>query len=101
LTVTIRAQAVSIAWDMGDGHTVTCDNPGTPYEPRFGNQPSPTCGYVYTTPSRDRPGGVFPVVATTTWRVTWEGGGESGAYTVVRQSAPTPVRIGELQVVTQ
>jgi hypothetical protein len=100
LTVTITARAVSIAWDMGDGRVVTCDNPGTPYESRFGNRPSPTCGHVYTSSSLDRPGGVYPVTATTTWRVSWEGGGQSGAYTVVRQSATT-VRIGELQVVTE
>ncbi|MBX6749190.1 MAG: hypothetical protein IRY85_05865 [Micromonosporaceae bacterium] len=100
LTVTITARAASIAWDMGDGHTVICDNPGTPYEPRFGNRTSPTCGHVYTTPSRDRPGGVFPVTATTTWRITWSGGGESGVFTVLRQSQ-TSVSIGELQVVTE
>lgn len=100
LTVTIEARAVSIVWSMGDGRTVTCRNPGTPYEARFGNAPSPTCGHVYATPSRGQPGGVYPVTATTTWQISWSGGGESGSYTRLRQSETT-VRIGELQVVTQ
>jgi hypothetical protein len=95
LTVNISAQAVSIAWSMGDGGRVNCDNPGTPYEAEFGNRRSPDCGYDrYNTP------GVYQVTATTTWRVTWAGGGQSGVITVVRQSQTT-VRIGELQVVAE
>ena len=31
LTVNITAEGDSIAWNMGDGHTVTCPNPGTKY----------------------------------------------------------------------
>jgi hypothetical protein len=100
LVVTLTVQAVSITWDMGDGTVLTCRNPGTPYEPRYGHQPSPTCGHTYTAPSLSRPGGVYPVTATTTWRASWSGGGQSGAFTVLRQ-ASTSVRIGELQVVTE
>jgi hypothetical protein len=100
LTVSIEARAASIVWSMGDGATVNCGNPGTPYEARFGDAASPTCGHVYRTPSRDQPGGIFSVTATTTWQVTWAGGGESGVITTTRQSQTT-VRIGELQVVTE
>jgi len=100
LSVSITARAASIEWSMGDGSTVTCDNPGTPYEARFGKSQSPTCGHVYTAPSRNRPGGVYAVQTTTTWRVAWAGGGASGVITTQRQSQTT-VRIGELQVVNQ
>ncbi len=101
VTVTISAQATRITWDMGDGATVTCTTPGTPYDPSYGARPSPDCGYAgYAKPSRGQRGGKYRVTATTSWQVTWSGGGESGVIPVTRQSQ-TAVRIDELQVVTR
>lgn len=45
---------------MGDGATVTCTAPGTPYTPNYGAQPSPDCGHTYT-----RPGTLTATRATT------------------------------------
>ena len=95
LSVTARAQATRIAWDMGDGHTEVCDGPGTPYT--AGAVDSPTCDHVYETSSAGQSGDAFPITATTTWEVTWSGGGTSGALTLTRTTTTT-VRIGELQV---
>ena len=100
LSVTATARATKIEWDMGDGHSVTCANPGTPYAASFGGQPSPTCGYVYTASSHGTSGGRFTITGVTTWQVDWAGGGESGVITVTRQSTSS-VRIDELQVVTR
>ncbi len=110
LTVTITGHATKIDWDMGDGHVVSCDNPGTPYRADYGGQQSPTCGYVVSLPngqrltgyqqsSRTKPGGVYRITAITTWRVDWAGGGVSGVITTTRQSQTT-IRVDELQVVT-
>jgi hypothetical protein len=99
LSVTATAQAQRIVWDMGDGHSVRCDNPGTPYQASYGNTNSPSCGYRYTQTSHSQPGGHFTVTATTTWQVNWAGGGQSGSLTVTRASTTT-VEINELQVVT-
>ena len=33
VTATVTAVPRSIAWDLGDGTVVTCDGPGTPYDP--------------------------------------------------------------------
>ena len=99
LSVTATARATRIVWDMGDGHTVTCANPGTPFTSASASAASPTCGHVYTRSSALLPGAVYPVVATTTWEVAWSGGGQSGVLTVTRTSR-TSVRIGELQVLT-
>jgi hypothetical protein len=100
LSVTATARAQKIVWTMGDGATITCTAPGTPYQPEFGNRRSPDCGYDgYSTPSSTRPGGRYPVTGTTTWQVTWVGGGQSGALTVTRSSTTT-IDIDELQVVT-
>jgi len=97
LTVTATARGEQIVWDMGDGHAVTCTNAGTPYSVDKGNAPSPTCGHVYTRSSANQPDHAYPVTATTTWSVSWAGGGQSGLLTVTRVSRTT-VRIGELQV---
>lgn len=100
LTVTATANATKVQWLMGDGGSVTCANPGTPYSAEFGGQPSPTCGYVYSQSSKNQPGGRYTITAITTWHVTWAGGGQSGALDVTRQSTST-VQIQELQVVTR
>ena len=100
ITVTATARGQKIVWSMGDGSSVTCTSTGTRYQASFGNRTSPTCGYRYTRPSRSRPGGRYTITATTTWRVTWSGGGESGVVTVTRASTSS-VRIDEMQVVTQ
>ncbi|MFY1633676.1 hypothetical protein ACN27F_10385 [Solwaraspora sp. WMMB335] len=103
LSVTARGQATEIRWDMGDGRSVTCENPGTPYnKATHGASASTTCGYPgYSVPSRTQPDGRYTVVATTTWHIEWwvVGGGATGAETVTRESS-TSIRIDELQVVT-
>jgi hypothetical protein len=100
LTVTITAKAERIVWDMGDGHSVTCASPGTPFKTGNGGQQSPTCGYVYGSSSRDRSGGKYTVTATTDWRVDWAGGGATGVIDQTR-TAGTTVQIDELQVVNR
>jgi hypothetical protein len=102
ITVTITAKAQRIVWSMGDGNTVTCNNPGTAYEARYGNAMSPSCGYRYTMPSvtAANPSGRYTLTATTHWRVDWSGGGQSGVLTPTSQSTAS-VRIGEIPVVTR
>jgi hypothetical protein len=99
LSVTATAKAQRIDWTMGDGHIVTCANPGTPYSPSYGARSSPTCGDSYSAPSRSLPGGKYPITATTTWLINWAGGGQTGTLTVTRQSQAA-VQIQETQVVT-
>lgn len=105
ITVTARAEAARITWDMGDGNTVVCGNPGTPYEATFGSKPSPTCGHVYAAASAGQPDGRFTITATTDWRVTWwveprGSGAESDGDVGFLRPETTSVRINELQVVT-
>jgi hypothetical protein len=97
MSVTATARAQKVVWDMGDGHVVTCWSPGTVYSIGRGGGKSPSCGYVYSHPSGSQPGGKYLVTATTTWAVTWTGGGASGALTATRSSS-VGVAIGELQV---
>lgn len=100
LSVSATANAQQISWSMGDGTTVVCRSPGTPYADRFGGQSSPTCGHTYTRTSAEQPGAAYTVTATTTWRVVWAGGGQRGELSLDR-STTARLRIGELQVLVQ
>lgn len=95
LSVTATARAKWIDWDLGDGTTMRCEGPGTPHIP--GQVESPTCDHVYLASSAGQPGDVYTVMGTTTWEVTWSGGGVSGVLQVTRSSSAS-VPIGELQV---
>lgn len=97
ISVSATARATKIVWSMGDGQSVTCDGPGTPYARNAEQSSSPTCGYAYRGSSAGQPGDAFHVVATTTWQISWAGGGTSGQVTQTRSSSLS-VRIGELQV---
>ncbi|WP_246460700.1 ATP/GTP-binding protein [Streptomyces himalayensis] len=98
VTVTATAKVSKIVWQMGDGTTVTCTGPGTPYKGSDAMAESPTCGHVYSKTSAGAQGGKFQVTATSTWTIDWQGGGAAGQLTEIRQSN-VQVAIGELQVV--
>lgn len=102
ITVTATATVSSVAWNMGDGTTVTCSGPGTPYTAARGMAPSPDCGHRYSATSAGQSGARYQGTATATWTVNWAvtGGGRSGRLTEVRQT-PFTVSVGELQVVGQ
>ncbi|MGB7963926.1 MAG: hypothetical protein WCF12_13355 [Propionicimonas sp.] len=74
VTVTASARVRSVVWDMGDGTQKSCGK-GTPYDPSFDAESSPTCGHRYETPGR------YPVTATSHWTVDWSGAGQSGTIT--------------------
>jgi hypothetical protein len=99
----VVAEPESVVWSMGDGHEVTCNGPGTAYDPAqdyFSQQPD--CGYIYRRSSAGYPNETVFVTATINYRVTWTavgapGGGDLG--TVSRISAPVSVRVNEIQTV--
>ncbi|WP_455362580.1 ATP/GTP-binding protein [Streptomyces sp. SYSU K21746] len=98
ITVTATAKVSKIVWQMGDGSTVTCNGPGTPYQASEGMVQSPTCGHVYSKTSAGAQSGKYLVTATSTWTIDWQGGGAAGQLTEIRQTN-VQVAIGELQVV--
>lgn len=98
--VTVEAVAAldEIVWDMGDGTTVVCDGPGTPYYDAAGLSPSPDCGHSYTQPSTNQDGLAYTVTATSYWTINWAGGGGAGVIPQVL-AADTQIQVGELQVI--
>ncbi len=98
VTVTARAVPVSVTWDMGDGTSVRCRGPGTPY--RAGTDPaaaSPDCGHTYRRSSAGMPGGAFSVTATVSWDVSWSGAGGGGVFPGITTTGNADFRVAESQ----
>jgi hypothetical protein len=103
ITVTATAAVSEVDWAMGDGHSVTCTSPGTPYDVSRAAQGSPDCGYVYqlrSLPERTGGSGKYQITATSVWSIHWDGGGQQGNQTL-RLSANTTLAVGELQSVNR
>lgn len=95
-SVTATASPRSVIWSMGDGASLTCTGPGTPFRP--GDSPaasSPDCGHTYRRSSAGQPGQAFPVTATVHWTVTWSGAGQSGVFAGLTTATRTTLRVAE------
>jgi hypothetical protein len=109
VSATAIAVPVSVAWSMGDGHTVICDGPGTPYDPAISDTAQSTgCSYTYTESSAGQPSadddpndGAFSVTATITWTVSWTATGVSGGGQLpsLHTSSTLPVRVEQIESV--
>ncbi|MEV7393947.1 hypothetical protein [Streptomyces sp. NPDC091215] len=98
VSVTAVARPVSVVWTMGEGNTVTCTGPGTPYGSDAGaKNASPDCGYTYRTSSAGQPGGAFAVSATVHWAVTWSGADQTGVFPDMTTTSNARFRVAESQ----
>jgi hypothetical protein len=71
--VEVTAHPERVVWDMGDGESVTCDGPGTPYDPAVDDEVQSTdCSHVYQHTSVDEPDGRYQASVTIEWSVDWE-----------------------------
>ncbi len=82
VSASATATPEKVVWSTGDGSTLTCDGPGTPYDAADPGATS-DCTYTWTTSSADEPNGAFTLTATIYWQVTWvavgaPGGGDLG-----------------------
>ncbi|MBB4934411.1 hypothetical protein F4561_005231 [Lipingzhangella halophila] len=96
--VTVTARPQRSTWDMGDGSTVTCDGPGTAWDPEqfAAEEASPDCGHTYTQASSDQRDGVYAVSVEVRWVVTYAISGEdSGALDPLVTSETAQVEVGE------
>lgn len=101
VSVTAVAHPTAVTWSMGDGGSVTCTGPGTPF-PTGGNpkSASPDCGYTYRTSSAGQPEQAFPVTATVNWTVTWSGAGQGGTFPNMTTAATVAFQVAESQGIT-
>jgi hypothetical protein len=99
-SVTATASPMSVTWSLGDGSTVVCNGPGTPYAAGGAPAaPSPDCGHTYARSSAGEPGGVFVVSATVSWGVSWTGGGQTGTLPALTTTSSAQLRVGESQAI--
>jgi hypothetical protein len=96
LSATVTAVPQKVTWSMGDGGTVTCDGPGTPYDQGRPPEVQRTdCSYVYT-----RAGEGLTVTAAIVWRASWRASnGASGNLPDQTLSASTTLRVAEAQAI--
>jgi hypothetical protein len=86
VTATAVAAPVSVTWVMGDGGTVNCDGPGTPYDAALPAAAQTTaCSYRYLVSSAGQPSpdgnpdhAAFVASATVHWNVEWTAVGAPG-----------------------
>ncbi|MCP2338906.1 hypothetical protein FHU30_004263 [Actinomadura rupiterrae] len=97
-SVTATATPAQVAWVTGDGGSVTCHGPGTPYGQSGNPQAaSPDCGHTFQVSSAGQPGEAYRVTATITWAITWAGGGQAGTLPPLTTSAAAGFRVAEAQ----
>ncbi len=108
VAATASATPVSVTWDTGDGSTVVCDGPGTPYDadlPVTGQ--STACSHTYTTSSLGQPSpdgnpndAAFPITASVAWTVTWAGpDGSGGALPSLTTQGETSLEVAQIESV--
>jgi hypothetical protein len=95
VTATATAAPSKVVWDMGNGGSVTCDGPGTPYS---ASDPNAATDCSYTWPQA----GSYTVTATVYWSVSWTAVGAAGGGNLGLQAGPAaevPVTVTESQAI--
>lgn len=100
-SVTATATPVSVTWYPGDGSTVVCKGPGTPYSSAYNpSSPSPDCGHTYTASSAGQPQGRYTATATIEWAITWHAtSGAGGTLPPLYTTATAQFEVAESQAV--
>lgn len=95
LSVSATATPRRVTWEMGDGTTVTCEGPGTPYDDSRPEADQATdCSHTY----QDR--GAYTASVTITWAVRWSASdGGAGTLADVARTTQFPMNVAERQAV--
>jgi hypothetical protein len=110
VTATATATPEQVQWTMGDGGSVACNGPGTPYQPSVPAESQATnCSYTYSRSSAGEPSATgdpndagFAVTATITWGVTWSAQGEpaGGVLDPLTTSSSRSLPVEQIQSVS-
>lgn len=97
-SLTVTATPVRTLWSMGEGTTVECEGPGTPYDPDTHDPAaeSPDCGHVYRVSSDDSPGGTHTVTVQVLWDTGWSfSDGDSGSLNQLISTSQAELTVRE------
>ena len=97
--VTIFATPTTVRWKMGNGDSITCIGPGTPWIPGFADALS-TCKYTYRHSSDGASGDRYKITATVTFVGSFTSvglGGMRGPLGAVTRSSSVYVPVAEIQ----
>jgi hypothetical protein len=99
--VAVRAHPQRVVWDMGDGETVVCDGPGTPYDTAVADDAQATeCSHVFQYTSVDEADGRYLASVTVEWSVDWEAStGATGVLADASRTTTFPLTVTERQAV--
>lgn len=97
---TVRASPVTTVWRLGDGNSVSCRGPGTPWHPGMPEDGS-NCTHTYRSSSASRPGGTFHIEANVTIEVSWTTNvpGDGGTLPGINRISSVDVEVGEIQAI--
>jgi hypothetical protein len=101
LSATATATPTTVTWDMGDGTTVTCDGPGTPYNAAIGDDAQSTdCSHTYIHTSDDQADGAYAATVTIEWGIAWTAtNGQAGTLPSTSRTTTFSVPVTERQAV--
>ena len=96
---TVTARPVSVSWKLGDGRTVTCSGPGTPWT-AGAREDGTDCLHTYRRSSAGSDGGKFAMAATVSLEVTWTSNAPfGGALPAISRTSTVEVEVGEIQAI--
>lgn len=99
----IKAKPRSVRWSFGNGDSVVCNGPGTPYTQGMDAlEGSPDCGYTYRKTSKDEPRGSYFITVEVSWEVSWtasDGTSEAFDPAAVQTTVPYVVMQARSQLV--
>jgi hypothetical protein len=73
---------------------ITCDGPGTAYQPKVPLSAQHTdCSYTYDQPSTGQPGDAYAASVTVLWNVSWVGSGGAGGIVATGRAVSTPITV--------
>ena len=100
VTVTAVVTPADSIWIMGDGETVTCEGPGTVWEPGLDESAS-ECAHTYRRSSAGEAGDSFQMEATVVFDVDVETNapGTYGPFEPIERTVVEAVQVGEIQAV--
>ena len=99
ISVTVRATPTLATWAMGEGTSVTCAGPGTPWTPGADDADS-YCQYAYADSSAITQSGTFAGSVTVTWEFEWwEDGTYRGVFGTIEPSTTFAVDVDEIQAI--